>query len=453
VAIALGAVLSMLKTLARLSLACFVVSCAVDPGSGNHSGGTNTSAGGNVGGKGGSTSGANGGSAGTGVAGSGQGGTSASGAGGSGTIFNMPTPSTATTRFPFPQNRTANGCFYPATASNADVQTAYDHWKSLVLTTNGAGGEVRVQRTTSDGFDTVSEGIGYGLIVAVYMNDQATFDGLWRYEQKWLDSVGLMNWHINSAGTQVVGMGSATDADEDMAWALVQADKQWGGRGTLSDTYLNLAQSLIAKIWQYDVDHSRSEMLKPGDGWMEDKTNPSYFAPAYYRAFANVTGDSNWQKVIDTSYAILGQALTHGNADNGLVPDWCTSNGSTQDNYSYDACRTPFRIALDGCLNGEPRAKSYLAKISQFFSGIGANNIKDGYMLTGSPTGTSLNVAFLGPAAVAAMNQTSSDALLRDGYMGTAALTRIETYYYNASWGVLSLLMLTGNFLDYTQLP
>jgi endo-1,4-beta-D-glucanase Y len=343
------------------------------------------------------------------------------------------------------------GCAYPTGASNDDLMAAYNHWKTLVVTANGAAGELRVQRTTESGFDTVSEGIGYGMIVSVYMNDQGTFDKLWRYSLKFPDAVGLMNWQISSSGG-VAGKGSATDGDEDMAWALVMADRQWGGQGTLASSYLDLAKGLIAKMWQYDVDHGRGEMLKPGDGWMEDKTNPSYFAPAYYRVFAQVTGDTNWMKVVDSSYSIIAQALTHGNADNGLVPDWCTSNGSPQGAYSYDACRTPFRIALDACLFNEPRAKSYLAKTSQFFSGVGAGNIKDGYALTGAPTGSNLNPAFLGPAAVGSMSQATDSPLLDSGYTGTAALTRIDSFYYNTSWGVLSLLMLTGNFLDYTKL-
>jgi endo-1,4-beta-D-glucanase Y len=377
---------------------------------------------------------------------------------GAGSIFDSPpSPPTATAHFPFPQNRAAASCVYPTAATNTDMTSAYDHWKALVVTANGAAGELRVQRTSESSFDTVSEGIGYGMIVSVYMNDQTTFDKLWRYSQKWLDSVGIMNWQISSAGA-VMGRGSATDGDEDMAWALVMADRQWGGQGTLTSSYIDLAKGLIAKMWQYDVDHGRGEMLKPGDGWMEDKTNPSYFAPAYYRVFAAVTGDANWMKVVDASYSILAQALTHGNADNGLVPDWCSSggsplpNGSSPPSYSYDACRTPFRIALDACLFDEPRAKSYLAKTSQFFSGIGASNIKDGYSLTGTPTGKNFNPAFLGPATVGSMTQPADGAFLKSGYASTAGLTRNDGYYYNTSWGVLSLLMMTGNFLDYSRL-
>ena len=58
---------------------------------------------------------------------------------------------------------------------------------------------------------TVSEGIGYGMIIAVYMNDQSLFDDLWRYEQAhtWTytamgqpsAATSLMNWYIASDGT------------------------------------------------------------------------------------------------------------------------------------------------------------------------------------------------------------------------------------------------------------
>ena len=361
-----------------------------------------------------------------------------------------PTPPMGNTKFPFPQNRVSQSCVYPFKAFNTDVQNAYAVWKSLVLTTTGALGELRVQRV-ENGNDTVSEGIAYGMMIAVYMGDQTPFDQLWRYALRFMDGKGLMNWHIRADGSGPAESGSASDADEDMAWALVMADKQWGGKGTLQDTYLNYGKGLIQKIWQNDIDHGRGEMLKPGDNWMENKTNPSYFAPAYYRVFAKVSGDTNWNKVIDSSYNIINQSLTHGNAANGLVPDWCSSNGSPQGDYKYDACRTPFRIALDACLFNETRAKTYLSKTSTFFTGVGAVNVKDGYTLTGSPTGAGLNSAFLGPASVGAMSSASYRKFLDEGYIRTAVLARTETRYFSGAWGMFSMLMMTANFLDYTQ--
>ena len=123
--------------------------------------------------------------------------------------------------------------------------------------------------------------------------------------------------------------------------------------------------------------------------------------------------------------------------------------------YQYDSCRTPFRIALDWCLRGEPRAKTYVAKTSQFFAAIGAKNIVDGYELDGRPrpaSSSGQSAAFVGPAAVGAMADPAHRSLLDEGYTGVATYDLlVGGEYYDGSWTVLSLLVLTGNFLDYTQ--
>ena len=73
-----------------------------------------------------------------------------------------------------------------------------------------------------------------------------------------------MNWYIGPAG-ETLGTGAASDSDEDIAFALVVADARWGGRGSLTTNYIDLAKTQIGKIWQYEVDHTRSDVLKPGD--------------------------------------------------------------------------------------------------------------------------------------------------------------------------------------------
>jgi endo-1,4-beta-D-glucanase Y len=372
---------------------------------------------------------------------------------------------------PFPQNKRSLSCIYPTNASSADVMAAYAAWKTTVVTADGAGGFLRVKKPDSGVVigSTASEGIGYGMLLAVYLGDQPLFDSLWKYEQLHLDAQGLMNWDIGPDGAiNPGGAGGATDGDEDMAWALVMADKQWGGRGTLNDTYLNLGKHLIDLIWQFEVDHTRGEMLKPGDQWgAVDVTNPSYFAPAYFRVFGQVTGkSSDWNKVIDSSYAIIGRSLNaaSGNASNGLVPAWCNSLGvpiapyaNAPLNFQNDSTRTPFRVGQDYCYSGEPRAKAYLAKISAFYLSVGVRNITNGYNLDGTPNPEKIFPAglqaasFVGPAAVGAMHNATYQTFINDAYASVATLKLTAgTIYYQASWTALSLLMLTGNFVDFT---
>jgi endo-1,4-beta-D-glucanase Y len=373
--------------------------------------------------------------------------------------------------FPFPQNVKGSHCVLPTAYDNEKVRTAYQQWKDATITSDGAGNFQRVKKPDSGTVigSTVSEGIGYGMLLAVYMNDQALFDNLWKYEQSHLDSNGLMNWEIGPDGkTTSGGAGAATDGDEDMAWALVMASKQWGGKGSLSETYLAAAQKLIALIWTYEVDQSRGYMLKPGDQWGNvDVTNPSYFAPAYYRVFGQVTDKaSDWSKVITGNYDILEKSLnaTSGNASNGLVPAWCNSSGTPVEAFSgapkyfqNDSTRTPFRVGQDYCYFGEPRAKSYLDKITSFYVGVGVSKIVDGYDLDGTPhpdkAGSGAQPAsFVGPAGVGAMSDAKYQSFLDDAYAAVATLKLTAgTIYYQKSWTALSLLMMTGSFVDFTQ--
>jgi len=284
-----------------------------------------------------------------------------------------------------------------------------------------------------------------------------------------------MNWYIaadgNTASQNSVGQdgnGAATDADEDMAFALVMADKQWGGQGSLSKSYLDSAKQLLGDIWKYEIDNNR--LPKNGSSWGgDDDLNISYFAPAYYRVFAKVSGEQRWGKdVVDYVYTVINNNLTdsNGNKSNGLVPAFSKSDGSPANppqgqslafNYQYDSCRTPFRIGLDACWANEQRAKDYVAKTSSFFGALGASKIVDGYELNGSPKPQfpdkfgGLSAAFIGPAGVGAMSSPANQSFVEDVW---GLLKQNNMWcggqYYDESWTMLSMLMLSGNFIDYT---
>jgi endo-1,4-beta-D-glucanase Y len=371
-------------------------------------------------------------------------------------------------RYPFPQSRKSPHCTYPANARLEDVRAAFAKWKQELVTANGAGGGLRVVRPdTPDGVpnSTVSEGIAYGMMIAVYLDDQALFDGLWKYEQRWVDETGLMKWYIDPTGTQACpgkpSCGAATDADEDIAWALVMADRQWGG------AYLELARAQIDRVWKLGVDHDHGDILKPGNTWGGwDVLNLSYFAPYEYRVFGKVTGnEAGWQRVIDANYAVLERTLNaeNGNAENGLVPAWSNGDGKpvvafpgALTFYQTDSARTPFRIGMDYCLFGEPRAKAYLERVSAFFARAGADQIWDGYDLDGTPhpevgKTPSRSAVFVGAAGVGAMFDPKYASFVSGTYSRLATLDLlIRSRYYNLSWTVMSLLGMTGNFGDLT---
>ncbi|WP_027630840.1 glycosyl hydrolase family 8 [Ruminiclostridium cellobioparum] len=333
--------------------------------------------------------------------------------------------------------------------STADqlLLTEWEQWKSERITTSGAKGYKRVQRDASTSFDTVSEGLGYGMILAVYFGEQSLFDDLYRYVKLFLNSNGLMSWHIDSSGNIVGtdGIGAATDADEDIAIALVFAHKKWGSNGSIQ--YESEAKNYISKIFTKMVEQG-TYVLKPGDTFGGSNcTNPSYFAPAWYRIFADFTGNAAWNNVADKCYEIVDRAK---NSNTGLVPDWCTANGTQASgrgfDFKYDAIRYQWRTAIDYSWYGTQKAKTNCDQISNFFKNIGVSNIKDGYTISGSQISSNHTATFVSCCAASAL--TGEDAsYARNIYNECIRVKDSGNYtYYGNSLRLMALLYTTGNF-------
>lgn len=351
----------------------------------------------------------------------------------------------------FPANKTyANGLM--ATNKNSqDVTDAYNTWKTN-FAESCSNGRYRVK--FDDPSKTVSEGIGYGMLLSVYMGDKTLFDGFWQFYKDNRNSNGVMNWKINGC-SGIDGQNGATDAELDVAFALIVADYQWGSTGTIN--YAADGKSLINTIKNHEVEAS-TFVLKPGDVFGGSNiTNPSYFAPGYYRAFGVFTNDiSFWNSVASKSYSIINANLTKNNAAGGLVSDWCNADGNYSSDagyyanqgkeYTYDAARTPWRIAIDYLWNGTTEAKNYSKKSSDFVRVNlgGSSNIKDGYNQNGTASGQWHNATFVGAFACAAMggeNQSHLDA----SYTDLKNLNEPNSYF-NHTLKTLYLLALTGNF-------
>jgi endo-1,4-beta-D-glucanase Y len=377
-------------------------------------------------------------------------------------------------RFPFPHNERLPHLTYPRQADAEDARRAFLRFREEIVTADGARGFLRTRRPdTPDGVpnSTVSEGIAYGMIIAVMFDDQPLFDAFWQYALCFLNEAGFMSWYIAPDGSRALGSGGATDSDEDMAWALVMAHRQWGGSGSLGESYLSHAQRQIERLWQYEVDHERfAGMLLPGDEWRgQNVFNPSYFAPNEYRVFGEVSGKvSEFSQVVDRGYEIVFRSLNgrSGNRENGLVPAWCNADGvpveafpGAMTNYQTDSARLPFRLGQDFAYHQDARAREYLSKVSGFFAGIGAEQIGDGYTLGGEPAPDPRtaqpnpgSAVFVGCAAVGAMHDARHQDFI------DAAYARVRTgkllarsRYYNHCWTVLSLLMLTGNLPTFPE--
>lgn len=257
-------------------------------------------------------------------------------------------------------------------------------WSSYQKTFMEAG--EKVVDASREGI-TTSEGQSYALLRAVWQNDQPAFDRVWNWTKNNLQGPAgtfAWKWGTDSAGVQkVLDAGSAADADTDIALALLFASKQWPGQD-----YLAQAQKVLSGIWDTEVrSFAGSYYLVPGN-WAKNKSllviNPSYLSPYAYRIFAAADPAHPWQDLISSSYHLLEGctlARLEKPASGGLPPDWCgmdaagnfsqiSESGLTSTNYSFDALRVNWRIALDYLWFSEPRAQEYLAGPGKFFASL-----------------------------------------------------------------------------------
>lgn len=232
---------------------------------------------------------------------------------------------------------------------------------------------------------TTSEGQSYSMLRAVWMDDKQAFDASWKWTK---DNIQRKEDHLiawlfgeREDGTYGIltgrgGYNTASDADVDIALALLFAHKRWN-----EEQYYGDAIVLIRSIWEREVVAIGGRPYLAANN--VEKTvskpfiivNPSYFAPYAYKIFKEVDPDHDWLGVAETSYEVT-LASMESKLDKassaGLPPDWVGIDRVTGEllavpqptslttNYSYDALRTPWRFALDWQWNEDPRAKEVL---------------------------------------------------------------------------------------------
>ncbi|HVY27181.1 MAG TPA: glycosyl hydrolase family 8 [Polyangiaceae bacterium] len=331
--------------------------------------------------------------------------------------------------------------FFPQTLLPSHAKFAYTTWKGKYLKMCSA----TRYRVASNGEETVSEGIGYGMLLTVAHGDRTEFDGLWGY-YKDHSSGGVMGWKASGCGNNVVDGNSASDADLDAAMALIQASCKWGG------TYLAEAQTLIAAIKSNETIEGGENFLKPAHQGLDSCQNVSYASPGYYRAFAKKKPDQAafWNKLASDSYTQLSRTA---NGSTGLVPNWSNMSGGAGcggkpdgDRYGYDAARTPWRVATDYVWNGTPAAKDWLTKLVTWVDGPagGITTIGDKYQLNGTKESPNHNSTFTGALALAGMSQSQSKA---DQY-ATAFKAVSDGAYFEESLRAVYMLLASGLFLN-----
>ena len=258
--------------------------------------------------------------------------------------------------------------FWGSTDTSRVLSSSWKSYKNYFI----EGG--RVMDKSQDNI-TTSEGQSYAMLRAVWQNDKSSFNEIWSWTKNNLQQEsGLFSWKWDG---KIIDSGPASDADQDIALALLFASKRWDNK-----SYLSEAGKIINGIWNEEVAAIDGDPYMLAGNWADFENeivvNPSYLSPATYRIFAKADKTHPWIRLVETSYDVL-EKCTNSNLDKEigvLPPEWCAINKSTlqaqqpesprprASEYSYNAFRTPWRIALDYRWFNEKRAKNYLESLN-----------------------------------------------------------------------------------------
>jgi endo-1,4-beta-D-glucanase Y len=375
---------------------------------------------------------------------------------------------------PFPQNLTYPGCIKPNNVTQTDmnnsVQSHYDHWKNTYVkqsngVTPGGGYYVSMKGTGGSGDEiTTSEAHGYGMIIFALMagyDSQAKqyFDGMFNMFDKHRskNNPNNMSWVIDKSESPSKDQDSATDGDMDIAYALLLAHNQWGSGGNID--YLSQAQKIITDGVKGSAMSRESKRTLLGDSSTDQyATRASDWMTDHFKAYRHATSDNFWSEATNTVYGLIKQLTVNHASNTGLMPDFIVSRtarpasphfleAKTDGDYSWNACRYPWRLATDFAHYGAPEARDALNKVVNWLKSstdADPRKIKAGYKLDGTPLVDYSSAAFTAPFIAGCIVDHSHQDFLNSGWEVIKNWRNGD--YYGDTINILCMLLISGNW-------
>lgn len=367
-------------------------------------------------------------------------------------------------------------------ALNAAMLEAFNAWKKRYVVEGCEGIYVDLSRdpVTTDRRTipavTNSEVHGMAMLATALLAERdldahRIFDGLYAYYRAHpsAGSPDLMaSAQVAGCVNATEGTFSSTDADLDIAYALLAADKAWGSTGAID--YASEARRVMAAIQTHDIDPTTrlpllGDWVVAGVRREGQAARTSHFLIDHVRVFNGVTSEPFWSLTVDAQWATIKQLQDAYSPSTGLLPDFVTSThtspepspsnwfeGITDPWFAANASRVPFRLGVDWLVSGDERAQTALQRMNDWIrtkTGDDANNISAGYRLDGSLITTYVfsDTAFVAPFGVAAMCNVKNQAWL-DSVWTRLRTTSVDTESApSATIRVLSMIVMSGHWL------
>jgi oligosaccharide reducing-end xylanase len=325
--------------------------------------------------------------------------------------------------------------------------------------------------------DVRTEGMSYGMMIAVQMNKKPAFDALWnwavthmRYETG--PRKGYFRWQCLPAGCGKDTV-PASDGEEYIATALLMASSRWGDGEGIYD-YSRQANDLLDTMLHKEemnggvVDgvHSmfsstHNQVVFVPIGRAAEFSDPSYHLPAFYELWARraegwkgrrEADRQRWRTIAETSRRYFEKSSHPLTA---LTPDYAGFDGRPvqldgHGDFRFDAFRTGGNWAVDQAWWGKnPGAVRLSDTLLRFFDRQTGKPYPSLYAIDGTVIGKGGSAGLVAGNAVAALVADGKVAGRYVDDLWRLTPPRGEWRYYNGLLQFMAVLHVSGRFKAY----
>ncbi len=193
--------------------------------------------------------------------------------------------------------------------------------------------------------DVRTEGMSYGMTIAVQLGHQTEFDRIWTWVRNHMAKgctvdkcTGEIAWSCPTSGN--CNNGGAPDGEEYFATALIFAHTRWGDTGKIK--YATEAQWVLDVI-RTKYFHTSPNIVKFGSN--SGVTDPSYVLPAFYQVWAcfDTANAAFWNTAVTDGRAFFPKDVD----GNGVCPYQANWTGGQTAGANSDSVRCVVNIMMD----------------------------------------------------------------------------------------------------------
>jgi oligosaccharide reducing-end xylanase len=332
--------------------------------------------------------------------------------------------------------------------------------------------------------DVRSEGMSYGMMIAVQLDKKPEFDALWNWSRTYMfhddpkhPAYGFFSWSMNTDGTPR-SESPAPDGEEYYAMSLYFASARWGDGKGIYDYRANADRLLsdmknrevITGPWasrptrtetdgaEFNAEHKMVRFTP--DMRRADHTDPSYHLPAFYELWARWGPERDrafWADAAKISRDFFVKATNPATA---LAPDYANFDGTPvtaqfnprSGSFGPDAWRTAANWSVDwSWWAADPRERDLSDRIQAFFESKGLGTYGNRWTLDGTTQlEANHSTALVATNAVASLAATNPRAARFVDALWNAPIPSGQYRYYDGMWYLMGLMHCSGEYRIWT---